>query len=285
MLSIQDKALDILPSLFRYEPESGTLYQKTGKSLDREITNLDDNGFLCTPITINNNRSIYMAHDIVWAIVYGKWPEEPIIHADGININNKIENLIETGAYFCKKIAEAKIEGKEEKNDTKGINGVSFQKARGKYIAYLRHNSKLVYLGSFEKLEDAVAQRVNGEMNVELHKNGQELTSDVPLSLKREIIGYKNGTNFKKARARGKRKMSTKFNGISKLVRLNKYEALIRLDGTSFILGVFDNIKDAKSARIDAREAILKQKLGEDFTSCRCEKLISHLKRKKSKKT
>lgn len=285
MPSIQDKALDILPSLFRYEPESGKLYQKSGKLPDREITSLDDNGFLCTPITINNNRSIYMVHNIVWAIVYGKWPEEPIIHADGIKINNKIENLIETSAYFYKKIAATKVEGKKEKNDTKGINGVSFQKARGKYTAYLSYNSKLIHLGSFNNLEDAIAQRVNGEINIELHRNGQNLTSDAPLSLKREIIGSLRGINLNPKRVNGKRKIPTEFNGISKLVKLNKYEALIRLDGTIFMLGRFDNIKEARSARIDAREAILKHKLGEDFTSCRCEKLVSHLKRKKSKKS
>ena len=49
------------------------------------------------------------------------------------------------------------------KNNTSGKTGVSFDKRKDKWIAYIGYNHKIIYLGNFDKYDDAVQARQKAE--------------------------------------------------------------------------------------------------------------------------
>ncbi|MCL2575711.1 MAG: AP2 domain-containing protein [Defluviitaleaceae bacterium] len=55
---------------------------------------------------------------------------------------------------------------KLSKNNTSGVRGVSFNKRKQKWRAYIRFKGKSMHLGYFDELEDAKAARVAAEVRV-----------------------------------------------------------------------------------------------------------------------
>ena len=53
--------------------------------------------------------------------------------------------------------------GNIRKNNTSGINGVSYDKERKKYVAIIGVNGKKMFLGRFINLEDAIKNRKDAE--------------------------------------------------------------------------------------------------------------------------
>lgn len=51
--------------------------------------------------------------------------------------------------------------------NTSGFTGVSFNKKSGKYVAYISRNRETHHLGSFDKLEDAIAARKRAEKQLD----------------------------------------------------------------------------------------------------------------------
>ena len=49
-------------------------------------------------------------------------------------------------------------------NNTSGITGVSFDRTRNKWMAYIKINKKTIYLGRFTRKEDAIETRKNAEI-------------------------------------------------------------------------------------------------------------------------
>lgn len=56
-------------------------------------------------------------------------------------------------------------------NNTSGITGVYFLKARKKYIAQIGVNRKLIFLGYFETLEEAAAARAEANLKFKFNNN------------------------------------------------------------------------------------------------------------------
>ena len=104
---------------------------------------LDPNGYIY--VQINGKR--HAAHRIIWAMLYGYWPDT-IDHIDGVKSNNRSENLREaTQAQQCQ-------------NRVKGLNksskylGVSARK-NGKWLSQIRINRVLHRIGLFDTEEEA----------------------------------------------------------------------------------------------------------------------------------
>lgn len=55
------------------------------------------------------------------------------------------------------------------KNNKSGVKGVDFHKASDMWRATIRHNGKLIHLGLFDRLKDAVAARLAGERKYFTH--------------------------------------------------------------------------------------------------------------------
>ena len=88
-----------------------------------------------------------------------------IDHLDHDRSNNRIENLRlvthkENGRNISKK-----------KNNTSGITGVRWNKARQKWVAQISINKKGIYLGLYNNLLDAVAARKRAEKFYGFYEN------------------------------------------------------------------------------------------------------------------
>lgn len=104
-------------------------------------------GYIC----IGVDKSSYLAHRLAWFFVTRKWPRREIDHINCIRDDNRITNLRE--ATF----GENQQNVSTQTNNTSGYKGVTWDAARGKWMAQITVDSVHVYLGRFDILEDAAA--------------------------------------------------------------------------------------------------------------------------------
>ena len=152
-------AVDYLRKRLRYEPETGRLFwldcaempsrwrtQFVGKEA---LTTVSGNGYLWGSV---NNVQL-RAHRVIWALFHGEQPSDQIDHINGIRADNRIENL--------------RVVSRQEnmrntallRNNTSGVCGVSWNKARGKWLAHIKIDGRLKNLGLFDSLDEAKAVR------------------------------------------------------------------------------------------------------------------------------
>lgn len=108
---------------------------------------------------------VYLAHRVIWAMVYGEWPEEQIDHINGVRDDNRIENL---RAVTNQENGKNK---KLSKNNTSGVIGVYWYKPTRKWRAEIKINNRRVHLGLFTKKDDAIAARKAAEAEHGYHPN------------------------------------------------------------------------------------------------------------------
>lgn len=93
----------------------------------------------------------YMAHRLAWLHVTGAWPSDEIDHRNGIHDDNRFSNLREaTGPQNHRNIRKLAT-------NKSGVLGVC-EKA-GKWIAQIKHDGKVIHLGSFSTIEQAAEAR------------------------------------------------------------------------------------------------------------------------------
>lgn len=139
--------LDVLRATFRYEPETGKIYWLVSTSnrirVGDEAGKLSSSGY--TIITFQNAR--WPAHRIAWALTYGYDPINLIDHEDCDGTNNRLKNLREANKQ--RNTWNCRI----SKRNTTGFKGVSMR--RGRFVAHIRHNRVLKWLGEFKTAEEA----------------------------------------------------------------------------------------------------------------------------------
>jgi len=146
-----DLDIDLLCKLFEYDPTTGSflriglLHNKSKEIIPcrREIT-ANTKGHLQVGI----GKKVYYVHRVIWLMMTGNFPNE-IDHINGIRSDNRWENLREVTHQ-----ENAKNTG-IGRNNTSGFLGVSFNKATGKFSAYLKSDLGRVHLGSFSDPHDA----------------------------------------------------------------------------------------------------------------------------------
>lgn len=104
-----------------------------------------------------------LAHRVIWAFAYGKWPHNHIDHINGNPADNRILNLrVVTRSENRKNSARPN-------NNTSGVCGVThFGK---KWQAQIRTDRKLIHLGTFPTRDEAVAARKSAEQKYGFHPN------------------------------------------------------------------------------------------------------------------
>jgi hypothetical protein len=97
------------------------------------------------PRVHGGKRATIFMHEILLPCESGKKPD----HKNRNPLDNRRENLRPSTH------AQNKANGKKQRNNTSGFKGVSLEKRRGSWIAYIKLNQKRIYLGSFASAQQA----------------------------------------------------------------------------------------------------------------------------------
>lgn len=158
--------------LFRYDYETGILYwrwrvnsrvPKTLEAGTQRKSNSD--GYL----NVYVKGRLYPVHRIVMLMCYGFYGEG--LEVDRINHvrnDNGLFNL-----RFVTRSENSKNQSLSSKSTT-GVTGVYFSKARKKYVAQIKVNRKLIYLGMFDTLEEAAEARRQADRKYKFNNNHGE---------------------------------------------------------------------------------------------------------------
>jgi hypothetical protein len=139
-----------LHETFNYNPDTGLFFRKRKIS---NITKIDKPllaGAKSGRISIHINGKIYRAHKLAWLYVYGEWPQE-IDHINNDGTDNRICNLRKATR------SENTCNRRTQVNNKSGHKGVSWCKSKNKWDARIGVENKIITLGRFEKIEDAIA--------------------------------------------------------------------------------------------------------------------------------
>lgn len=109
-------------------------------------------------------RKNYFAHRIAWAIHYGSWPSRHIDHVNGDPADNRIANLRDVGQSDNLRNASLRSDNRT------GIPGVSWDRARGRWTAYISVDKRLS-LGRYDSFAEAFAARKAAEKVLDYHAN------------------------------------------------------------------------------------------------------------------
>ena len=153
--------------LFRYDYETGVLYwrrrnsNRVPKTLEAG-TQRKSSGYLYVQV----HGRLYPVHRVVMLMCYGFYGEGlDVDHINHVRDDNRLFNL-----RFVTRSENSKNQSLSSKSTT-GVTGVSFLKARKKYIAQIGVNRKLIYLGMFETLEGAAAARAEANLKFNFNNN------------------------------------------------------------------------------------------------------------------
>jgi hypothetical protein len=120
-------------------------------------------------IQIGIYGKLISAHRLAWCYVYGNMPDDQIDHIDGDPINNQISNIRAVTN------AENSKNQKRYKNNSSGVVGVYWDKRGEKWMSKIKVDGNQIYLGLFDKIEDAAAARKSAELEYGFHENhGQD---------------------------------------------------------------------------------------------------------------
>lgn len=157
-----------LKSLIRYEPETGKLYWlhrpgKVGnwnaKYAGKEAFTAESGGYRVGAIFGKN----HYAHRVAWAIFHGCKPAV-IDHINGDRSDNRISNLRSVSAF-----ENARNSARKSSNRS-GHTGVSWCSAVNKWRATIQLDGKAKHLGVFQRMEDAIAARLEAQSGI-FHEN------------------------------------------------------------------------------------------------------------------
>lgn len=131
------------------------------KMIGKGAGTLTLDGYLQTSV----DNVLYKNHRLIWLWHFGEWPSKGIDHIDGDPLNNNIGNL---------RNVTHKENGRNSKrgsNNTSGVSGVCFHKAKGNWCAYIHSDTGRQHLGYFSDWFEAVCVRKSAEVKHGYHKN------------------------------------------------------------------------------------------------------------------
>lgn len=117
-------------------------------------------------LSVSSNLKSQLVHRIIWEMHHGKIPDGmQIDHINHIRDDNRIENLrLVSNQENHKNISM-------QSNNTSGITGVYWHKAAKKWMASIKIDGKMRYLGLFSDINSAAKARLSAEKEHEFHDN------------------------------------------------------------------------------------------------------------------
>jgi len=159
---MKDITVESIRRIFDYNPDTGNLIRKNKDNyshgykpscMGKIAGNYNDQGYIRVYVLGNS----YRAHRLIWAWVYGYWPENDIDHINGCRSDNRLSNLREA---TC---SENMRNAKKYKSNSSGTTGVVYDKKTDKYVAQIMVNYKKIILGNFYSIELAIKARRKAE--------------------------------------------------------------------------------------------------------------------------
>lgn len=147
-------------ALFNYDPESGSL---TWRLSTKVFKRGDEVGCVTHTDGYSSYRNVvvfgdrYKAHRLIWLMQTGSWPSGYIDHIDGDGLNNRWENLREATP------SQNSMNQKIRSDNASGCKGISYDKRRGLWYAYIDIEGSRVHLGRHENKDEAVVVRLAAE--------------------------------------------------------------------------------------------------------------------------
>jgi hypothetical protein len=141
-------------SLSRTITKGNITYATKDKLLKQSI---DTVGYPYVNLSDYKKQKTFRVHQLV-AIAFlnhtpNKYDGLLVDHIDGNKLNNNLSNL--------QLVTNRKNSSKDRKNKTSKFTGVSWHKQSNKWLAQVRKNDKVEYLGVFEKEEEAAIAYLN----------------------------------------------------------------------------------------------------------------------------
>ena len=116
---------------------------------------MKNEGYISTQMKIDGKPKEVKLHRFIMGLTFGD--KHLIDHMNGIKNDNRKENLrIATPSNNCMNATHAP-------NSTSGVKGIVFSKEHNKYRARIIVNGKVIHLGYFENLDDAIVARNEAE--------------------------------------------------------------------------------------------------------------------------
>ena len=148
--------------LFRYEPETGYLYNRVTRWLAKTGCRAGSFNKHAGYIEVSVNGKSYWAHRVIWLMTHGEWPNQ-IDHINHKRHDNRLINLRAATAKTNR--CNQSLRG----NNTSGVCGVG--KADGKWTAYITINGVPRYLGRHTDKFEAICIRKSAEAKHGFHRN------------------------------------------------------------------------------------------------------------------
>lgn len=149
----QDKLKEVLD----YDPDTGIFKWKKYISSNASTGRIAGNQLPVGYISIQVSGTRYYAHRLAFLYMEGYFPENQVDHINKNKCDNSWNNLREVSIQ-----CNARNVG-NHKDNTSGVKGVDFIKARNKWRARITNMGNSIHLGLFNSFKDAVIARYKAE--------------------------------------------------------------------------------------------------------------------------
>lgn|SRR5574343_154020 len=152
----------VLHELLHYDKRTGvfTWRKQTGRAVvGAEAGWLHSSGY----VYVGVSGKYYKAHRLAWKYVYGEDPAGLVDHIDRDPTNNRIKNL---------RLASEQQSNQNKRayrNSSSGHKGVGWFAPTKKWRVRIQHEGRVIQVGCYEELTDALAARQREENRLHTH--------------------------------------------------------------------------------------------------------------------
>jgi len=114
----------------------------------------------------------FYTHRVVWYLRYSEWPSDQIDHINGVKDDNRVENLRVVSPGLNQR-SYCKPRGGYSK-----YRGVSYHKSMSKWIAQVRYEGKLLYLGAYDSDKKAALRYNEAALELGFNKEALNMLSE-----------------------------------------------------------------------------------------------------------
>jgi len=175
-MGVRDLTHETIKELLHYAPDTGVFTWKirdrkwfknnaqflnwNGRYPGKKAGCIDKGYVVITLLATHHN-----ANRLAWLYFHGEWPKNEVLHNDQDGLNNCIRNLSDDTHAENLKNVKMSVKNKS------GFTGVSWYKATSKWCAQVSVSGKVIHLGFFKELNDAINARKKANVKHKFHKN------------------------------------------------------------------------------------------------------------------